>query len=267
LRALDPAQLTNAASASGFAPFGAIDGHVLTDQLVNTFDRGEQAHVPILAGFNQGEIRSLRVLAPPPPATTAEYERVIRERYGDLADQFLRLYPSADMAESILETTRDALYGWTAERLVTKQAAAGMPAYLYEFDHGYPAADEAGLHAFHASELPFVFGTFDGTPPLWPKVPNTAEQTALSDAMADYWTSFVKTGRPQSAGAAAWPRFDGTRQYMHFASRPEAAEAIMPGMYELNEEVVCRKREAGTLAWNWNVGLASPKLPPKAAIC
>ena len=267
LRSLDPAQLTDAASASGFAPFGAIDGHVLTDQLVNTFDKGEQARVPILAGFNQGEIRSLRILAPPPPATTAEYERVIRERYGDLADEFLRLYPSADMAESILETTRDALYGWTAERLVTKQAAVGAPAYLYEFDHGYPAADEAGLHAFHASELPFVFGTFDGTPPLWPKVQKVAEQTALSDAMADYWSSFAKTGRPQSDGAAVWPRFDDAGGYMHFAAKPEAAHGVVPGMYEFNEAVVCRKRAAGSLAWNWNVGLASPKLPPKDRVC
>ena len=63
------------------------------------------------------------------------------------------------MQESIRATTRDALYGWTAERLARKQAALGAPSYLYLFDHGYPAADDAGLHAFHASELPFVFGT------------------------------------------------------------------------------------------------------------
>ena len=47
------------------------------------------------------------------------------------------------MHESILATTRDALYGWTAVRLVKKQAALGQPAFLYLFDHGYPAADAA----------------------------------------------------------------------------------------------------------------------------
>ena len=41
----------------------------------------------------------------------------------------------------------------------------------------------------------------------------------------------------------------------------------MPGMYKLNEAVVCRRRAAGDVAWNWNVGLAAPPLPPKASGC
>ena len=152
-------------------PFGTvIDGKVLPRQLVEVFDRGEQAHVPILAGFNSGEIRSLRMLAPKVPASAATYESQIHARYGDLAEAYLKLYPSSNLEESIIRATRDALYGWTAERLAVKQTALGQPAYLYLFDHGYPAADDAGLHAFHASELPFVFGT---TGPhacrYWPK--------------------------------------------------------------------------------------------------
>jgi para-nitrobenzyl esterase len=110
--------------------------------------------VPLLAGFNSGEIRSLRILAPPPPATASEYESTIRERYLDLADEFLRLYPSTNMQESIWATTRDALYGWTAERLVRKQTALGQPSFLYFFDHGYPAEEAAGLHASTPANCP-----------------------------------------------------------------------------------------------------------------
>jgi para-nitrobenzyl esterase len=159
MRAMDANTLTLAAPAAGFAPWGTIDGHVMLRQLVDVFDKGEQAPVPLLAGFNSGEIRSLMVLAPQPPANAAAYEAYIRDHYGDLADEFLRLYPSANMQESILATTRDALYGWTAQRLVRKQTALRQPSFLYFFDHGYPAADTAGLHGFHASELPYVFGT------------------------------------------------------------------------------------------------------------
>ena len=54
LRAMDPATLTAAAAAARFSPFGAVDGHVFPGQLVDVFDKGEQAHVPILAGFNSG---------------------------------------------------------------------------------------------------------------------------------------------------------------------------------------------------------------------
>src|SRR3546814_16034387 len=63
-------------------------------------------------------IRSLRFLLPPKPASAAEYEAKIRTGYGDLADTFLKFYPAASLDESMLATTRDAMYGWTAERLV-----------------------------------------------------------------------------------------------------------------------------------------------------
>src|SRR5205085_9600371 len=162
------------------------------------FDRGEQEKVPIMAGFNEGEIRSLKILAPPAPAAAADYETKIRAAYGELADRFLKLYPTAGYRESILATTRDALYGWTAERLVRSQTAAGAPSFLYLWDHPYPAADQADLHAFHASELPYVFGTYDRTPKLWPKVPTTPAEVKLSEAMLDYWTSFAAMGTPNA---------------------------------------------------------------------
>ncbi len=36
---------------------------------------------------------------------------------------------------------------------------------------------------------------------------------------------------------------------------------------ELNEEVVCRRRTSGDIPWSWNVGIMSPKNPPKTAQC
>jgi para-nitrobenzyl esterase len=267
LRAMDAEKLAFAAPAAGFAPWGAIDGHVLLRQLVEVFDKGEQAPVPLLAGFNSGEIRSLRALAPQPPANAGEYETIIRDRYGDLADEFLRLYPSANMQESILATTRDGLYGWTAQRLVRKQSAQGQPSFLYFFDHGYAAADTAGLHGFHASELPYVFGTLDGTPPLWPKIPATPQETKLSDAMVGYWSSFARTGKPKAANEPDWPAFSPSGSYMAFEDLPKPSDHLLPGMYEFIEETVCRRRTSGDIPWGWNVGLWSPKLPAQQAQC
>ena len=73
----------------------------------------------------------------------------------NLADAFLERYPSSHIDDSMLATTRDALYGWTAERLVSRQTSVGAASFLYYFDHGYPTAEAMGLHAFHASELPY----------------------------------------------------------------------------------------------------------------
>jgi len=267
LRAMDAEKLTQAAAAARFAPWVAVDGGVVPAQLVDIFEQGKQAPVPLLAGFNSGEIRSLRGLAPPLPVNASAYEPVIRDRYRDLADEFLRLYPGTTMEESILAATRDALYGWTAEALVHRQAAIGQKAFLYLFDHGYPAADAARLHAFHASELPYVFGSFGGTPPLWPKVPDTPRERRVSDAMIGYWTSFIRTGQPAARGEPEWHAFDANEPYMRFGDTPQAARHLMPGMYELVREVVCRRRAGGTQGWNWNVGLASPPLPDRNASC
>jgi para-nitrobenzyl esterase len=120
--------------------------------------------------------------------------------------------------------------------------------------------DNAGLHAFHASELPYVFGTFGGLPPRWPQVPES--DRALSDTMMGYWASFAKSG----AAGQGWPAYGAQRNYLHIADTPQAKSGPMPGMYDQYEALVCRRRAAG-IAWNWNVGLASPKLPPKAAGC
>jgi len=267
LRKMDGQALVMAAARAGFAPLGVADGHVLPRQLVDTFDRGEQARVPLMAGYTSGEIRSLRALAPQPPASAAAYEAVIRKQYGDLAGDFLRLYPPTNLEEAILATTRDALYGWTSERLAIKQTAAGQAAYLYRFDHGYPAADAKGLHAFHAAELPYVFGTLGKLPPNWPKPPATAAEARLSEAMMDYWTSFARTGVPQAAGEPAWRPYGARQAYMAFDDAPRAGTHLEPGMYALDEAVVCRRRAAGDVAWNWNVGLWSPPLPPRAPAC
>jgi para-nitrobenzyl esterase len=186
LRAMDAATLNNAAPASGFAAFGAVDGHILPRQLVDVFDRHEQAPVPVLAGFNSGEVRSLPILMPPAPASSADYENAIRTRFGGLADTFLKRCPASDVHESMLTTVRDAFYGWSIQRLVRAQAALGVPAYLYYFDHGYPSEDAAGLHAFRASEIPYVFGRIDRTLPFWPKIPATSVEQKLADAMGEY---------------------------------------------------------------------------------
>jgi hypothetical protein len=142
------------------------------------------------------------MVAQRPVADAATYERIIRERHGDLAEDFLRRYPSHDMQESIYAATRDGIHGWTSERLAISQTALGVSAFLYLFDHSYPAADAAGLHAFHASELPFLFGTLETTPVNWPPIPNDSKQTNLSEAMIGYWTSFARSGAPRAAKAA-----------------------------------------------------------------
>ena len=265
LRATPADTLQNAALAVGYLPLPTVDGWVLPRQIVDTLDRGEQAPVPILVGFNEGELRSLRMLLPRAPKTAADYESEVRRRYRDLADAYLRLYPGSDIDRSVLAASRDGLYGWTAERLAIKQTALGRDAFLYLFDHGYPSEDAANLRAFHASELPYLFGQVGPagrTPRNWPRPPDTPEEIALSDAIIGYWTSFARSGSPAAPGQPAWRPFSDGGAYMRFQDSPKAASDLYPGMYALHEQVVARRRKAGNQNWFANVGLASPPVPP-----
>ncbi|HJS88340.1 MAG TPA: carboxylesterase family protein [Steroidobacteraceae bacterium] len=264
LRTMDATSLNDAALIAGYHPTGTIDGWALPRQLVDTYDRKEEAHVPVLMGFNAGEIETLPGFLPPLPSSSAIYVREIEKRYRALAPKFLRLYPATDVKGSMMAAERDAIFGWGAERIVREEAALGEPAYLYYFDHGYPAARARGLHAFHASEIPYVFGRVGpGAPQLanWPQAQGPREE-ALSNAMIAYWTSFARAGVPKAPGAPDWPSFAPGKRYMHFAQKPEVGRDLMPGMFELDEEVMERRRAAGDQQWGADVGVAAPVLPP-----
>lgn len=255
-RALSARDVIDRTSTAGFSAQGTIDGKVLPRQIVDIFDRKEQARVPLLVGFNGGEVRSQRAFLPNIPDAIT-YERTIAQAYGDLAPAFLRLYPASGGEESALAALRDGIYGWAAERLAAKQGQAGVPSYLYVFDHCYPAARARGLCGFHAAEIPFTFGNLDAhaLPARWP-APDGAGDAALSAAMMDYWSSFARDGRPHAAGNPAWPRYQQGQSYMLFDGKAIARRDPYPGMFELNEAFAAQRRAAGK-TWGLAIGLAA----------
>ena len=249
--------LTDRAGRIGFVPQGTIDGKVLPSQIIDTFDHGRFAKVPILAGFNSGEVRSQRLFLPRVPE---DYEASIAARYGDLADEVLALYPAEDVDASMLATLRDGIYGWATERIVRKQTDAGQPAFMYVFDYCYPSAREADLCAFHASELPFVFGALDPRrlSVNWP-VPDGQQDRTLSMALLDYWTSFAATGQPESDYGPVWPAYGSDEAYLEIGMELDVRADPFPGMFELHETLV-RQRKAAGEPWFLNVGLGA-RLP------
>ncbi len=262
LRAMDAEELALASAKARFWAQGTIDGWSLKSQVVEVFDEGAQAPVPLLAGFNSGEIRSQAMFLPPVPDSAETYETEIRKRYGDLAPAFLKVYPATDIRESMLATLRDAIYGWASERMVKSQSVAGIPSYLYIFDRCDEAAKVRDLCAFHASELPYVFGQVGEDarlPANWPK-PMAADDKALSAAMMDYWVSFARDGKPVSEGHDAWLPYKEGEAYMRFGAHPTAAQNPVLGMFEMQEELVARRRAAGQ-QWFINVGITANPLP------
>jgi para-nitrobenzyl esterase len=70
-----------------------------------------------------------------------------------------------------------------------------------------------------------------------------------------------------ASGVPAWPSYGAGKAYVGFGTGLIIGDHLLPGTYALQEEVVCRRRAAGILGWNWNVGVNSPPIPPQAPGC
>lgn len=256
-RAVEAQDLVDRATfAAGFSPQGTVDGKYVPMQLNEAFDSGAFAKVPVLAGFNSGEGRTYRALQPKVPASAAEYEAAIRVRHKEDAEAFLSVYPSENVLESMLALARDNVFGWSTERIVRSANAVGQPAYLYVFDYCYPEMHEKELCAFHASEIPFVFGTAADKavyPPAWPKPP-LGDAQLLSDTLVDYWSSFAASGRPVSSTGPDWPAYGEAEHYLRIDQTSEVRENAYPGMFELHERHYSTQREKGE-GWYLRLGL------------
>ena len=103
------------------------------------FAEGRQNDVPVLLGSNKDEGTFFAQ-----PTTAAKYVEGIHRRYGDLADQYLKIYPGAtdeEANDSQLRAFRDEL-GWVMRNWASLQSKTGKSkAYLYYFTHEPPAGE------------------------------------------------------------------------------------------------------------------------------
>jgi para-nitrobenzyl esterase len=80
--------------------------------------------------------------------------------------------------------------------------ASGHRAWVYRFSRVRPGPGGAALLAYHAAEIPYVFGTADA----WYSRDHADDR--LADALLAYWSNFARTGDPNGIGLDPWPVFD-----------------------------------------------------------
>src|SRR3546814_622014 len=144
--------------------------------------------------------------------------------------------------------------------------SSDLKAYLYYFRHSTPAQRARDLAAFHASELPYVFGQVGASAvlgPNWPRPPLTAAESQLSDAMMGYWTSFVSTGDPVAADEPDWPRLTADeRGYLDIDDRPSARRDFQPTAFAWADAMVeARPREGSGGRLHFGLSAFPPALP------
>src|SRR5258708_1168376 len=107
LRALPAGDLVEAAAKPGMPRFAfTVDGYFLPKTVAEIFAAGEQAHVPLLAGWNSAESGAAGVLGRGADPTPENFVKAIRTVFSDRADDALKLYP-AGTAEEVTESATD----------------------------------------------------------------------------------------------------------------------------------------------------------------
>ncbi len=211
----------------GKSPFEPdTDGYFLPQSVPAIFAAGNQAHVPLLAGWNQDE-DSGGVLRHPEQGTVEGLRATAVKEFGPRADDFLKVYHARDDAEA-LRVAEDfagdrflvySTWAWLEAQVKT----GGAPAYRYLFAQPSPGDPfhPVSAGAFHSDEIEYVFGNLDSRK----GAAFTPEDYKLSDLMQTFWTNFARTGDPNGAGAPHWPAYDaaGNWQVMRLSPDPGAA--------------------------------------------
>ena len=189
------------APVQGGGRFGVVvDGYVQPASAGEMFAQGKQNDVPTLTGSNLNDIGGASTH---PTVTAEEFRKQAGQRYTDLADAFLKLFPAATDDEArassnaaALDVMRVSTYLWAVERGKT----AKTKAYTYFWDHTLPGPDADQYGAFHTGEVPYVMNTLN----MCQNRTFTGADYKIADMMSSYWANFIRTGDPNGKGLAHW---------------------------------------------------------------
>ncbi|MEV8274689.1 carboxylesterase/lipase family protein [Microbacterium sp. NPDC077184] len=201
----------------GTIAFGpVIDGDLLPEAPDAVLAAGRGLPVPLLIGTNHDESSLFRMMKSPLlPIHEDDIDRMMADLAAERPDvpippkeQILQAYEGVRHREIGLGIARDIGF-----RMPTLWAVEGharrAPVWLYRFDHATPMLHALRIGATHATELPYVWGTFgrrahDLTFRLGGR--RTAE--AISHRMQQRWVAFAAGEEPNADTGPAWPAFD-----------------------------------------------------------
>ncbi len=224
LRALTPAQLLEPITSGAHrGSFGAdVDGYFLPQSVESIYAAGQQAHIPLLAGWNANESLA------PRNTTAATFTQTATTDFAAQAPAFLAVYPATSDAEALASANdyaADRFIAFSTWRWIEAQLKTGQsPIYRYHFelptpgDRFHPAASGA----YHSDDIEYVFNTLDSRLDFTPR----PEDRQLANQIATYWTTFARTGNPNTPGQPNWPTYHAPDyQVMHLnrasASSPD----------------------------------------------
>ncbi len=184
-----------------------LDGYLLPQTPYDIFSAGRQNNVPLMTGSAAREATGMPFIE-----KAADFIADAKAAYGDMADEFLRVYSVSNDAETYENSgasAGDRLFvyqNWTWARLHSKTSL--LPVYYYHWKRVPPVPKpspycEETPGAFHSAECLYVFGTQYVRPWNWEDI-----DRELAEKVRGLWVNFAKTGNPNGVAGVNWTQFN-----------------------------------------------------------
>jgi len=216
-----------------------VDGWVFPDEIANIYAQGKHNHVSVIVGSNADEGTAFL----PGATSVAAVEAMSRGKFGDLFDQFAKVYPIAsdgDARKALLNSARDEIFSWEMRTWARMMHKSGDKAYLYFFTRVPPRPEASQLGAYHAAEIPYVFDNLALVP--WPQAP---ADEALARAMSACWTRFAAGRGPADGQPFKWAAYEPDAEpFVSFGDTISVGQHLLKAECDLMDAYWAAKRAA-----------------------
>ena len=231
-RAIDADSLQKILPPRGMSRL-VLDGYFMSESADAVFEKGQQAQVPLLAGWNSLEAHPMQALQGQAP-TVANYKNALKGQFGDMTDEIFAAYGITTdedvMSQKGFDLVSDLFTGFPTWKVCDYHArTSSQPVYRYHYMHPRPQVSEkmgdmtGGLAggvrektaeekkasaqqpaiapgAVHSADIEYAMGTLDTNEFYdWQK-----EDYAISKLFLSYYANFCKTGNPNGEGLPQW---------------------------------------------------------------
>ena len=210
-----------------------LDGYFMSESADAVFEKGEQAQVPLLAGWNSLEAHPMQALQGQAP-TVENYKNVMKAQFGDMTDEIFDAYGIMTdedvLSQNGFNLVSDLFTGFPTWKACDYHArTSSQPVYRYHYMHPRPQVsakmgDKTGAlaggvrekteeekkaenqqpaiapGAVHSADIEYAMGTLDTNEYYdWQD-----EDYAISKLFLSYYANFCKTGNPNGDGLPKW---------------------------------------------------------------
>ena len=237
LRSIPAEQLLKATATAGFGRFPVcVDGYFFPKSPLEIFEKGDQAHVPLLVGWNSQEMVYQMILGKDQP-NMDNYKKAVEKLYGERSAEALAVYTASndeEVEQAATDLASDRFIGFSTWKWSDIQSkTGGKPVYRYLYarprpemraEMGNATAGLAGgvtrdtssnnkapkmppaKGAVHSAEIEYALGNLP-TNRVYDWKP---EDYKVSEIMQAFFANFIKTGNPNGFGVPEWHAVDNT---------------------------------------------------------